>query len=79
MNIPSKAVEAGNPDSSSDEFVDMLAKVMDSQQPVEGKLVLTDGRTFLRRVLPYVDNEKASRGIVITLVDITELAHIELR
>ncbi len=61
----------------NDEFFDMLAKVMDSQQPVESKLVLTDGRTFLRRILPYVDNEKASRGIVITLVDITELAHVE--
>ncbi len=63
---------------SNDEFFDILAKVINSRQPVESKLVLTDGRTFLRRVLPYVDNEKASRGIVITLVDITELAHIEI-
>jgi two-component system CheB/CheR fusion protein len=61
----------------NDEFFDILAKVMNSQQPVEKKLALTDGRTFLRRVLPYVDDEKASKGIVITLIDITDLAQIE--
>ncbi len=62
---------------ANDEFFDILAKGMNSQQPVEGKLALADGRTFLRRVLPYVDEEKASKGIVITLVDITDLAQIE--
>ena len=61
----------------NDEFLDILAKTMNSQQPAESKMALTDGRTFLRRILPYVDDEKASKGIVITLVDITDLAQIE--
>ena len=62
----------------NDDFFEILPTAMLSQQPVEGKLSLADGRTFLRRMLPYVDNEKASTGLVITLVDITEQAAVEI-
>jgi two-component system, chemotaxis family, CheB/CheR fusion protein len=56
-----------------DDVNEILKRVEATQRPVESKLPLPDGRTYLRRVLPYVDQDKSTRGMVITVVDITEL------
>ncbi|MGB0129158.1 MAG: chemotaxis protein CheB, partial [Rhodocyclaceae bacterium] len=60
-----------------DDVFAVLPSVMAGRPSAEVKLSLTDGRTFLRRVLPYVTHDKSTEGIVITLVDITELARAE--
>jgi two-component system, chemotaxis family, CheB/CheR fusion protein len=56
-----------------DDVNEILKRVEATQRPVESKLPLPDGRTYLRRVLPYVDQDKSTRGMVITVVDISEL------
>jgi signal transduction histidine kinase/CheY-like chemotaxis protein len=56
-----------------DDVNEILQRVETSQRPIESKLPLPDGRTYLRRILPYVDQDKSSTGMVITVVDISEL------
>ena len=57
----------------NDDFTVVIRNVMVSGEPVEQNIRLPDGRTFLRRVLPYIDQDKAERGVVVTIVNISEL------
>lgn len=55
------------------ELGSLLERVKAEGRVVEDKLPLPDGRTYLLRILPYVDQDKAANGIVVTVVDISEL------
>lgn len=56
------------------EIAPLLERVRNEFRQVEDKLPTVDGRTYLLRILPYVDQDKAAAtGMVITVVDISEL------
>jgi two-component system CheB/CheR fusion protein len=59
--------------------IDLDARtVLENQSPVEREVAsLEDGRRFIMRVLPYRTVEGTICGIVVTLVDITELRRAE--
>ena len=57
----------------NDDICEALERVASTSKSGESKLALPDGRTFLRRILNYVDQDKQTRGLVITVVDISEL------
>ena len=57
----------------ADDVYGILGGVLERGGAAEDHLHLDDGRTFLRRVLPYYDHDKSARGLVITVVDISEL------
>ncbi|HEY4321537.1 MAG TPA: CheR family methyltransferase [Gemmatimonadales bacterium] len=48
-----------------------------ASKPVEDEIYLTDGRWFLRRVLPYRGKNGAPTGIVMTFTDLTERKRAE--
>ncbi|TWT54884.1 Autoinducer 2 sensor kinase/phosphatase LuxQ [Rubripirellula amarantea] len=49
------------------------ASVLDGENPVKHTVLGTNGRTYIRRVLPYQDQSGQSRGIVVTFTDVTDL------
>lgn len=57
----------------NDDVGEVLAHVLATGQVAESNLKLPDERCFLRRVLPYVDDERKVSGLVITVVEISEL------
>lgn len=58
---------------AADDVCATLLRVLEHGGTAEDHLHLDDGRTFLRRVLPYFDHDRSSSGLVITVVDISEL------
>ena len=48
------------------------ALVLKTHKPIELEIETTDGTAYMRRVLPYLGNDKSVEGIVITFVDVTE-------
>ncbi|CAK0759049.1 two-component system, chemotaxis family, CheB/CheR fusion protein [Gammaproteobacteria bacterium] len=63
---------------ANDDIFMVLPRVFKSRRSEESKLTCADGRTFLRRVLPYEGPDKSGSGIVITLVDVSESARAEI-
>ncbi len=61
----------------NDDIFVALARVSTTRNPEESRLSFVDGRTFLRRVLPYEGPDKSTSGMVITLVDISDSARAE--
>jgi two-component system CheB/CheR fusion protein len=47
-------------------------------QVVETEVIMPDGRIFLRRKSPYVNQKKEMVGLVITFVDVTEVRRSEM-
>jgi two-component system CheB/CheR fusion protein len=61
-------------------------RVTDFNRPIEHEVSMPDGRTYLRRILPYRTHEEKREGIVVTFINISEqkemlqkLANNELR
>lgn len=46
--------------------------VLADQEPLERKIEASGGLWYLRRIMPYLDEDKAVEGVVITFVDVTE-------
>ncbi len=62
---------------TNDDIFVALGRVSTTRNPEESRLSFPDGRTFLRRVLPYEGPDKSTSGMVITLVDISDSARAE--
>jgi len=54
-------------------------QVLESLTPVETEVVSEQGKTYIRRVLPYRTSDNRIDGIVVTFVDITEHKKSELQ
>lgn len=46
--------------------------VLVDQQPLEHKIEASGGLWYLRRIMPYLNEDRAVEGVVITFVDVTE-------
>lgn len=54
-----------------------LAQMIERDTPMEDEARTIDGRTFLRRMLPYRTGDGRADGIVVTFVDITHLKEVQ--
>ncbi|HTU27142.1 MAG TPA: chemotaxis protein CheB [Pirellulales bacterium] len=78
-----KESDAGRPlsdfahDFVRDDVAEVTERVLLTLVPVEDEVACVDGRTFLRRVLPYQAEDHRIGGVVITFVDITQRKHSE--
>ncbi|MCA9149299.1 MAG: PAS domain-containing protein [Planctomycetales bacterium] len=62
----------------SSDWLDTAKQVIETGQPVETKLVSrADGRTLLKRMLPYRSAAGQTSGIVITFTDVTAISRVE--
>lgn len=57
---------------SRNELIEDLRRVYDEQREIERNVDLSDGMSYLLRMLPYRSNERVS-GVVLTLIDVTRL------
>lgn len=62
---------------ANDDIFRALDRVMQRRQPEGSRQKGGDGKTYQRRILPYEGLNQSTSGVVITLVDISESAHIE--
>ncbi|MGB7324679.1 MAG: CheR family methyltransferase, partial [Rubripirellula sp.] len=62
----------------SDDLMGKLTHVLEEQERHEEEIIMPDGGHFLMRVLPY-RGESAHKGVVLTLLDITQSKHAEAR
>lgn len=62
---------------ANDDIFQALSRVIQTRQPEESRQTSVDGKTYQRRILPYEGLDQMASGVVITLVDISESAHIE--
>ena len=62
---------------TNDDIFEALNRVIKTRQAEESRQATTDGKTYLRRILPYDGLDLMASGVVITLVDISESANIE--
>jgi two-component system CheB/CheR fusion protein len=62
---------------ADDDISEALGRVIQSRTPEESRQTSADGKTYLRRILPYEGLDRIASGVVITLVDITDSAQIE--
>ena len=62
-----------------DDIFDVIIQVGQTRQPHEKRVYTADGKCFLRRVSPYEDADKRPSGLVIALVDISELEKTEAK
>lgn len=46
--------------------------VLGDQEPLERKIEASGGLWYLRRIMPYLNEDKAVEGVVITFVDVTD-------
>jgi two-component system CheB/CheR fusion protein len=46
--------------------------VLGDQEPLERKIEASGGLWYLRRIMPYLNEDRAVEGVVITFVDVTE-------
>ena len=65
-------------DFDRDDLVDVARQVLRTLTPVSDEVNSTDGRTYLRRVLPYRTDDDRIAGVVITFVDISERKRSEV-
>ncbi len=61
-----------------DVFEDIAAASM-RRARVESRIMAPDGSVYLRRIMPYFDNDNAPNGLVLTFVDVSALARAEER
>jgi len=72
------AADAGRPfrdfsrNFSDEDILQDARRVLERLSPVEKEVCTDEGRTFLRRILPYRTEGNSVEGVVITFVDITE-------
>lgn len=59
-----------------DHFVEDIRSVIDSSEPVEKELEVTNNKYYLMRILPYVRQDQSVDGAVITFVDITRVKQL---
>jgi len=62
---------------AEDDIFEALARVIATRKPQESRQTSEDGKTYLRRILPYEGLDHMASGVVITLVDITALKKAE--
>jgi two-component system CheB/CheR fusion protein len=60
-----------------DDVFDQIAKVCASGEASDARVMTPDGRTYLRRIKPYVDLNKDAGGLILTFVDVTRLSEAE--
>ncbi len=60
-----------------DDIFEAIITVDRSRQPQEKRVYTVDGKCYLRRISPYEDADKRSSGLVIALVDISEMEKTE--
>jgi two-component system CheB/CheR fusion protein len=65
-------------DFDRDELTDVAGQVARTLLPVQDEVTCHDGRTYIRRVLPYRTEDDHIAGIIITFIDISERKHTEL-
>ncbi len=62
-----------------DDIFEVIEEVNRSQQMRERNVQAPNGRSYLRRVMPYQDEKDEAAGLVLTFVDITELLAAQRR
>ena len=60
-----------------DDIVEQIDEVFRSLRTVEKKVTATNGRDYLRRLMPYHDEGKQVSGLVMTFVDVSDLSRAE--
>ncbi|MGH7241856.1 MAG: CheR family methyltransferase [Phycisphaerales bacterium] len=63
--------------ASDSDLIKDSTEVLRTLVPRETQIRATDGRSYLRRVLPYRTDQDRIDGVVITFVDVTERASID--
>jgi two-component system CheB/CheR fusion protein len=58
-----------------------VSEVNEAAAAIESDITLPNGKTYLRRVLPYRTHDEKNRGLVVTFIDMTDLraAHQQLQ
>lgn len=73
--------DVGRPLSDFVSYVDNMPPLSAVERlgndPVEDTVLAKDGRTFIRRVLPFQSHSGEADGMVVTFVDVTELKSIQ--
>lgn len=59
-----------------DHFVEDIRSVIDTREPIEKELEVTNNKYYLMRVLPYIRQDQSVDGAVITFVDITRVKQL---
>ncbi len=54
-------------------LMDDARKVLEKLTPIESQVTNTEGRSFVRRILPYRTDDNRIPGVVVTFTDITEV------
>ncbi len=60
-----------------DDVFEDIALVAQTRSPRTKRIATADGKSYLRRVMPYFDIDRNPSGLVLTFVDITELTFSE--
>ncbi len=62
--------------ASDTNLLDDARIVLATGQPKDREIRARSGSWFLRRILPYLAQDRATEGVVITFVDVTERRHV---
>ncbi|MCC6231582.1 MAG: PAS domain S-box protein [Verrucomicrobiales bacterium] len=60
-----------------DEIFDEIEEVFRNPKTLEKRVFTPDGRSYLRRMMPYQDEERRMAGLVMTFVEVTDLTRAE--
>lgn len=61
----------------NDNLIENAEYVLRTGKSVEMEVITDDGKTFLRRTLPYLDSYQEPSGVVITFVDLTNIKQMK--
>lgn len=57
-------------------FLPDVQRVMNEQETIEKEVQLATGRNLLMRIMPYLNRDRETSGVVITFVDVTTITHL---
>lgn len=61
----------------TDDLIDDAKIVVNTRLPLQRNFIMQNGRSFLRRIVPYTEEKNFSCGIVILFIDIAKNKHTE--
>lgn len=62
---------------AKDDVFEQIARVSASGEAADGRVTTPEGKTFLRRIKPYLDLNREPGGLILTFVDVTRLSEAE--
>ncbi|HMV67059.1 MAG TPA: chemotaxis protein CheB, partial [Myxococcota bacterium] len=67
------------PVEPDDRLIDDIQRVLTTHAAIEHNVAWSDGRTMLRRITAYQDNNHTTAGAVLTYIDISETARLAVQ